>query len=507
MKKYGKYEKRPEPTAVMAETTVNKAGNKQPKVKSMLLQTYFVSLLCLLLCVSMFFGTSYAWFTSEVKNSANEIYVGTLKVGLYKENKDNLTGTSETFNLADGEKGYKLFDSNIRWEPGYTNLETIQVVNEGDLAFKYVMTFTDGALADANGANLGDVAKYFDVWVFAHHNKTYQAPDTYEAITTNADWVNVGTLAEVLGGKTVLSGNMVTVRQDDKADDPTTTNGTDDGVRTVDTYTIALHMNGMAPSSVMGHKISLNVKLVAYQLSSEKDGLDSNAYDSDVVASADAQVLKEALAGVKAVVLASDITLTSADDRVTMKTEVLDGNGKKITYSGEKINDAAVGVVTTSGGKISNLTINGGENGQALYISKLDSDLVVSDCTLSGAYSFNLNSATKNDNAVISFINTKFTSWTSYANVAEHAYFTGCTFSYVLKPCGDTTLTNCTFTTERLDVSALEAGETVTLINCTYNGQLIEKAVLTSDGETVTISESDLIKLDTEKTVVLNVNG
>ena len=73
MKKYGKYEKRPEGVPA-----------KQPKVKSALLQTYFTSLLCMVLCVTMFFGTSYAWFTSEVSNTGNEIYIGTLDVGLFK---------------------------------------------------------------------------------------------------------------------------------------------------------------------------------------------------------------------------------------------------------------------------------------------------------------------------------------------------------------------------------------------------------------------------------------
>ena len=29
-------------------------------------------MLCMVLCVTMFFGTSYAWFTSEVNNEGNE---------------------------------------------------------------------------------------------------------------------------------------------------------------------------------------------------------------------------------------------------------------------------------------------------------------------------------------------------------------------------------------------------------------------------------------------------
>ena len=108
MKKYGKYEKRPEAAPV-----------KQPKVKNMLLQTYFTSLLCLVLCVTMFMGTSYAWFTSEVNNTGNEIYIGTLDVGLF-------AGDNGEKDLSKAEN--KLFDSDIRWEPGYTALETIKVL-------------------------------------------------------------------------------------------------------------------------------------------------------------------------------------------------------------------------------------------------------------------------------------------------------------------------------------------------------------------------------------------
>ena len=103
MKKFGKFEKRPEA-----------AQKKQPNVKSALLQTYMVSLLSLVLCVTMFFGTSYAWFTSEVTNQGNEIYIGTLDVGLFKQNGTNWDSLS-----ADGKK---LFDGSIRWEPGFTAL-------------------------------------------------------------------------------------------------------------------------------------------------------------------------------------------------------------------------------------------------------------------------------------------------------------------------------------------------------------------------------------------------
>ena len=54
MRKFGKYEKMPDGTKA-----------KQPAAKSVLLQTYFTSLICMVLCVAMFFGTTFAWFTSD----------------------------------------------------------------------------------------------------------------------------------------------------------------------------------------------------------------------------------------------------------------------------------------------------------------------------------------------------------------------------------------------------------------------------------------------------------
>ena len=513
MRKFVNFKKRPVSKGT-AEAPLIKGEAKKKAVQSMLLRTYFTSLLCLVLCVTMFFGTSYAWFTSEVNNAENEIYVGMLKVGLYKEQKNAKTKEIDQLDLADSEKKHKLFDKSIRWEPGYTSLETIQVVNLGDLAFKYVLTFTDGTLVDSNAqdkdAALAGIAQHFDVWVFDHYANKNQAsaisnPTSYSEISKDTGWEPAGSLAEVLAGKTVLDGKMVTVRKDNQ--DPKAINaGTTDGVDTTDRYTIALHMKETASSEVMGQKIKLNVKLVAYQMATEDDDFGNDNYDDELVTAANAKELKTALESENSVVLASDIVLGKADERVTMKTPLFDGNGKKITYAGERVKNSSVGVVTTSGGKIANLTIDGGENGRALYVTKLTSDLVVSNCNFSGAYAFNLNSAAKNDKAILSFIDTTFASWTSYANVANHAYFTGCTFKDVLKPYGDTTLTNCTFDTHGLDVSALEAKETITLINCTYNGKLIEKATVTFDGTTLTLSGSSAIKLNADKLVVLNDN-
>ncbi len=342
MKKYGKYEKMPDGTRA-----------KQPAAKSMLLQTYLTSLLCMVLCVTMFFGTSYAWFTSEVNNTANEIYIGILDVELEKKLTD---GTWASLSELENEVNKtNLFDKDIRWEPGYTSLETIKVTNEGDLAFHYTLTFTDGKITDKANETLQedqwkDVAKYFDVWVYDHRANDNAAPTTatYDEMTSESSgWESVGSLADVLSGKAVLSGTMVTVREKGLADDAVN-EGTTDGVATEDTYTIALHMKENADTSVMGHKISLNVKLVAYQMSKEQDSF-GNRYDQ---MAATADELEDALQNGGMIALAADINLDNTQVAIPKDvTAILDLNGHNITGKG----NAGASLIVNNG----NLTIVG----------------------------------------------------------------------------------------------------------------------------------------------------
>ena len=223
------------------QISFKKAPKKEPEVKNIMLQTYFTSLLALVLCVAMFFGTTYAWFTSEVTDVGNEIYIGTLSASLHKQNKQSVGEDDKYLDLA--REANKLFDDTIRWEPGYTMLETIQIRNEGDLAFNYVLNFTDGKLADAT-ANMADIAKYFDVWVYSHQsNQNAPAPTSYREITaTDSGWVNAGNLNELLEGKQVLAGTMSQVRLN-KDSTEIANAGTTDGAPAVHTFTLALHMN------------------------------------------------------------------------------------------------------------------------------------------------------------------------------------------------------------------------------------------------------------------------
>ena len=379
MKKYGKYEKMPDGTRA-----------KPPKVKDLLLQTYFTSLISLALCVTMFLGTSYAWFTSEVNNNGNEIYIGTLKVGLYK-----LKDGAPVSLVSSDTNEEKLFSRDIRWEPGYTALETIQVANEGDLAFKYTLNFTDGTAKNADGSEavLADVAEHFDVWVFNHYGKTYTAPTSYEEMTMTEGWVRVGSLAEVLNGTAVLENrSMYTVRQDDSDTDENTPNGTPDGVKTIDTYTIALHMNEeTSDATLMGKKIGLNVKLVAYQMGSEKDSFDNSAYDDAQFVATDKELQKaldEAADGA-VIRFANDIT---GDVTVTQKPDVkitIDGNGK--TFTGELFVNGQSNRYETAALTVRNVKFVAKAGSDSVICLGKDNDtrytnnVTIKDCTFDGA--------------------------------------------------------------------------------------------------------------------------
>ena len=321
-----------------------------------LLQSYFASLMSLVLCVSMFLGTSYAWFTTEVNNVGNEIYIGTLDVELEKKVKDSDTWLSLS-ELKDGVNANQLYNGSIRWEPGYTSLETIRVTNKGDLAFKYELCFTDEILAkdgeeeietaaeegvepadesteggepvvDPDAQILAAIGESFEVWVYDHQNTeegTNPEPKSYdEIIAADSGWVRIGTLAEVLNGEAVFTGAM------EKKDIIADMDGTI--MQTSHEYTVALHMLESAGSSnLMGQKLSLNVRLVAYQMISETDDFgEGQSYDA-VVAVSNVEELTDALENGGNIVLTNDIDLGEEDLTVREDvTVILELNGHSI---------------------------------------------------------------------------------------------------------------------------------------------------------------------------------
>ncbi len=103
-----------------------------------------MSTLALLMCVSMFVGSTFAWFTDSVTSAGNTIQSGTLKVDLVDADGNSMEGQVIEFVAKDGRA-----QNEILWEPGCTyETEPVFVVNKGNLALKYEIVI-NGITGDA----------------------------------------------------------------------------------------------------------------------------------------------------------------------------------------------------------------------------------------------------------------------------------------------------------------------------------------------------------------------
>ena len=228
-------------------------------------KSLWASVLALVLCVSMLLGTTFAWFTDSVSSDRNTISAGNLDVELeYLKDGAFTTVGSDT----------KVFDPNIKWEPGYTSLTCLRVTNAGTLALQYLLSITveaGTAILGENGENLADVIK-----VYTCYGENTAAD--YEEIETSVLWQYEGTLTEVMRKPTdFLGGQLLPEGETPDANALATTKEKEQ------VLTIALHMEETAGNEYQ--KLSagdIYVNLVATQWNDEMDGFGAG-YDTDAI--------------------------------------------------------------------------------------------------------------------------------------------------------------------------------------------------------------------------------
>ncbi len=99
-------------------------------------QALIFSVLALIVCCSMFVGTTFAWFTDTVTSGSNQIQAGNLKVDIVDEAGTSLVGSGLAFQNKNGE-------TDILWEPGATfRTQAFKIKNAGSLALKYRLALT-----------------------------------------------------------------------------------------------------------------------------------------------------------------------------------------------------------------------------------------------------------------------------------------------------------------------------------------------------------------------------
>ena len=223
--------------------------------------------LSLLLSAAMLVGSTFAWFTDSVTNGGNIIQAGNLKVDLI-----HVGGGAEDEDVSLKETpAHRVFDCE-RWEPGYTVMETLRVVNEGDLAFAFRLDIvTAGATTGPAGESLADV---IDVYVY-EGDEEIPSPGSFADVTEANGWRNAGTLSALMADADgVARGELLPEGAKPAQDEP---------VGSVQ-MTVALHMRESAGNVYQGLSLgNLSLALNATQYTYETDGFGSETYDEGAV--------------------------------------------------------------------------------------------------------------------------------------------------------------------------------------------------------------------------------
>lgn len=336
-------------------------------------RTLVTTIMAMLLCISMFVGTTFAWFTDSVSNNNNIITSGNLDVELWHCNNNKAY-----WGFGYDEKSGEQVDENtafflnaegeqILWEPGAEAGETFRVKNVGSLALKFQLHIkTMNATKTEDGKDLTDI---LDVQIIELVNDENGVPGHYIG---DVNYDN-----HKLGDGYVMTGELLPGETAD--------------------FNVAI---GWIPSEndndynvAGGLKVDFAVDLLATQMSHESDAW-GNSYDKDAwvegMVVADGSSLQTAInRGETNILLMQDIVLdetivipaSAGSARSASTARVINLNGKTISGTAEKQVHVIEnrGELTIIGGTISSLGADGGS-----AINNLGT-LTVIDSTLNGA--------------------------------------------------------------------------------------------------------------------------
>ena len=411
-------------------------------------RTLVMSVLALTLCIAMLAGSTFAWFTDSVVSGNNIIKTGTLDIDMqWADGKED--PATATWN--DASTG-AIFNYDL-WEPGYTEVRHVKIINKGTLALQYQLQI-------AAEGEVSDLADVIDVY-FLDSATQITGREALPAAKC------IGTLSQVLDG---ISNNAQGVLLPGENGMPNTAS-----------VTIALKMQESAGNEYQDKAIgsSFSVKLFATQYTYEEDSFDKE-YDKDAklpVFVNNLDDMKDALVSGGDVVMTEDLSAKSGE--LTMTGGTLDGDGNEIAFTSGSSSKPILG---TTGGTVQNITFNGtGSSVQGigagmttanpltedLYINNVTVDgvmyavigtaqnvnVIVTDSTLYGAFSYPGAAKVELTDTVLGAGNSMY----DFFEVTSDTTFNGCTFedNYCFLAYGDS------------------AGKTVTFNSCNYEGQPI----------------------------------
>ena len=214
------------------------------------------STLAILMCAAMLIGTTFAWFTDTASTAVNKIQAGNLDVKLMYST-DMVTWKEATDQT-------KLFEDSALWEPGYTQVVYLKVVNAGNLALKYEAGFSKNYTSNRGKNVNGDwyrVDNYLKIGTAETETKFANREDVWSAIAATE---------KTLAKDVMLTDGWITLKAGESSKP----------------FAMAIYMptsvgneanaSRLRPSSVSG----LGIEVRATQATVESDSFDNN-YDAN----------------------------------------------------------------------------------------------------------------------------------------------------------------------------------------------------------------------------------
>ena len=214
------------------------------------------SALAILMCVAMLIGTTFAWFTDTASTGVNKIQAGNLDV--------KLMYSTDMVEWKEATEQTKLFDDNALWEPGYTQVVYLKVVNAGNLALKYEAGFSKNYTSN-RGKNVNG-----DWYRVDNYLKIGTAETTTKFENREDVWSAIAATEKTLAKDVMLTNDWVTLKAREESKP----------------FAVAIYMptsvgneanaSRLRPSSVSG----LGIEVRATQATVESDSFDNN-YDAN----------------------------------------------------------------------------------------------------------------------------------------------------------------------------------------------------------------------------------
>ena len=266
-------------------------------------RSFLTSLVSLVLCFTMFLGTTFAWFTDIVVSGGNIIQSGKLDAEMYWSD-EYLASTDSGWTQVKDNKPIFTYDN---WEPGYTEIKYIKVANAGNLNFKWKLSIE----AEGRVTDLSDV---IDVYYVNPVNGEL----TKQALAARTP---DGKLTDVLANKTATEGDQLTP-----------------GGSVV--LAIAFQMDKLAGNEYQEKSLcdkGFSLKLLATQATGENDSFDDQ-YDKESEWPENTIIGNTASAPAENVngLLGTAASMTSADGKISANVPAgtkLDAGASKLTLN------------------------------------------------------------------------------------------------------------------------------------------------------------------------------